>query len=689
MSEWLNVSSVVPRIAYTATAGQTAFTVPFIFFENENLQVYRNGSLLALGSNYSVAGAEDEDGGSVTLATGATVGDQILIVRRMLIEQTTHVPPSGPLDIPAVNIQISKLIAIDQQLQNNTLRTLHLPDSDSTLSGELASQASRANKLLGFDGTGTIIYPLGPSFVGSTANGVAVVDSRATAAITTFDVSVNLVQTGGYAAPGDGGGGIYQRGTGGGSFTDGGGVSWVPIAVDDSINVKVFGAKGDGSTDDTAAIQAAITAYQGTGATIFLPRGAYKVSDPIVITGTLRLVGESRYGTAITWTNTTLYVLNISTAQQVFVERISFNGPASATAGNIITLDGPAPVGNSFSCIRDCGFNQGYNHVVTASASDWTVENCYFSEYMNYGVFVSDSLHHDAGDSFIGSCTLTTSKPNAVAILQVSSGGLKIVGNKIIGGVAGYQMQLDSAAGVNTVDLVMVGNSIEGQTQVCVNFTRPAGSLMFGGIVIAGNQFSGSGIPTSTSWVCIQTDTNAGWLSRLAITGNHILMGAGTGSPSFIGINIGSTDGFLIEGNQFAAEPNASGTTVGINISPGATNGTVGVNQFSAILGGTWTNKVVNAASSASVRVQQSVPQSGSASVTCSTANGALWVGTVGVTFPTAFDLPPKVTCTPGGVAAGVAAFPVSVTKTGFTLYCHSGINGGAGAATWEASGVL
>ncbi|MGI8726008.1 MAG: glycosyl hydrolase family 28-related protein [Methyloceanibacter sp.] len=43
------------------------------------------------------------------------------------------------------------------------------------------------------------------------------------------------------------------------------------------VSVKAKGAKGDGKTDDTAAIQAAITAVGGTGGTALVPKGTYMV----------------------------------------------------------------------------------------------------------------------------------------------------------------------------------------------------------------------------------------------------------------------------------------------------------------------------------------------------------------------------------------------------------------------------
>lgn len=56
------------------------------------------------------------------------------------------------------------------------------------------------------------------------------------------------------------------------------------------IDVRAYGATGDGATDDTAAIQAAITAAP-TGGMIFFPQGEYLISDTLTIDHELRLIG--------------------------------------------------------------------------------------------------------------------------------------------------------------------------------------------------------------------------------------------------------------------------------------------------------------------------------------------------------------------------------------------------------------
>jgi polygalacturonase len=56
------------------------------------------------------------------------------------------------------------------------------------------------------------------------------------------------------------------------------------------VNVKAKGAKGDGRTDDTAAIQAAIDAVAGTRGTVLVPNGIYLINA--VLGETLKLKGD-------------------------------------------------------------------------------------------------------------------------------------------------------------------------------------------------------------------------------------------------------------------------------------------------------------------------------------------------------------------------------------------------------------
>ena len=72
----------------------------------------------------------------------------------------------------------------------------------------------------------------------------------------------------------------------------------------DTVSVKDFGAVGDGTTDDTAAIQAAITYAASTingaaGMEVFLPTGTYLISSRITLPNRVGLRGANGRGTVI------------------------------------------------------------------------------------------------------------------------------------------------------------------------------------------------------------------------------------------------------------------------------------------------------------------------------------------------------------------------------------------------------
>lgn len=62
--------------------------------------------------------------------------------------------------------------------------------------------------------------------------------------------------------------------------------------LNDWVSVKDFGAKGDGVTDDTEAIQKALAFVLTNGKNIFLPSGIYKVSDLLDVPDGVDLIGE-------------------------------------------------------------------------------------------------------------------------------------------------------------------------------------------------------------------------------------------------------------------------------------------------------------------------------------------------------------------------------------------------------------
>ena len=120
------ISDVEPRVQYTATAGQTSFTVGFEFFNNADLKVFNGTTLLTFSASpadateYSVSGAGQTGGGSIILgAPGATLNDIITISRDVAIERVTDFPTSGAFQIGSLNTELDKIIAMCQQLERD------------------------------------------------------------------------------------------------------------------------------------------------------------------------------------------------------------------------------------------------------------------------------------------------------------------------------------------------------------------------------------------------------------------------------------------------------------------------------------------------------------------------------------------------------------------------------------------
>jgi hypothetical protein len=69
----------------------------------------------------------------------------------------------------------------------------------------------------------------------------------------------------------------------------------------ESVSVKDFGAVGDGVTDDTAAIQAAIAAVKNDGGgTVFFPFGTFLCSSKLIVPSGVELLGSERTETDAT-----------------------------------------------------------------------------------------------------------------------------------------------------------------------------------------------------------------------------------------------------------------------------------------------------------------------------------------------------------------------------------------------------
>jgi hypothetical protein len=125
-------------------------------------------------------------------------------------------------------------------------------------------------------------------------------DLRGLVGSDTTTLSKPVAVMGGYASVGDGGGGVFYWDKSSSSGDDGGTIivptgsttgRWLRLYTG-NISVRWFGAKGDGTSNDKPAIQAAIDSIAASGAqggTVYFPPGDYKITTGLTAGSTGKL----------------------------------------------------------------------------------------------------------------------------------------------------------------------------------------------------------------------------------------------------------------------------------------------------------------------------------------------------------------------------------------------------------------
>lgn len=175
-----------------------------------------------------------------------------------------------------------------------------------------------------------------------------------------------------------------------------------------NFNVKKFGAKGDGRTDDTKAIQAAFTAaaksartansygkhprssYYGSGPMVVFPHGKYKISSTIKVGNFVNFSGANGIP-MLTWAGEEKGVMFDISAFRTVVEKLIFTGSGVQLRFSNRNVD------KTMITIRDCQFLYASDIAIKLEpapkadhlSAQTLIEGCLFSKnfrcVQNYG----------------------------------------------------------------------------------------------------------------------------------------------------------------------------------------------------------------------------------------------------------------------------------------------------------------
>ena len=116
----------------SVSGGETVLTYDFPLYAEADLDAYLDGSLLVLGSAYTITGIGSPTGGDVTLTTALTVGQRVQLFRTTEALQVLDLEPAGPFPAQSVETALDRTNAAVQDALARAERGIaYPPASDS------------------------------------------------------------------------------------------------------------------------------------------------------------------------------------------------------------------------------------------------------------------------------------------------------------------------------------------------------------------------------------------------------------------------------------------------------------------------------------------------------------------------------------------------------------------------------
>ncbi|MBP8110990.1 MAG: right-handed parallel beta-helix repeat-containing protein [Agitococcus sp.] len=395
----------------------------------------------------------------------------------------------------------------------------------------------------------------------------------------------NAAKTLGYYSAGDGGGNsFYWDSTS--TATDNAGTVIKPtavsgagrwLAVDTSyINVKQFGAVGDGVADDTTPIQAAVDSIGAAGGgTLSFPSGVYKTTSKVILPSNITIVGSGKILTTSTIAIEAIAKVNVR------IVGMEIEGPGASVVP-VVPEDGGINLGNVTSTngctdvlISGCVVHGFYTGISCRYGSGARVVDNEIYNFNLYGLMLSRNdgffcSRNEIHDSVVATGT------NAYCISATGASNLSspqrlctVTDNKLYGVPSWSAIMSHDLA-----DAVISGNVID-EARNGIDVSVAAGKTITS-IVIANNRINGtntdtwSGAVAANSGIFIATGGTPGVdiASLIAVTGN-IVSGFGqfnSGAQASAGILASNVFGCAISGNVITQPDGVATYVAGIYI---------------------------------------------------------------------------------------------------------------------------
>jgi hypothetical protein len=344
--------------------------------------------------------------------------------------------------------------------------------------------------------------------------------------------------------------------------------TWAILSQSTNVfNVRSYGALGDGSTNDAAAINLAIADLNAAtyGGTLYFPPGDYRITSALTtVTKPLHVLGagsgerNTAAGSAskVTMSSSTASAFTVSSAAPRFTDIAIVNyayDPSTLALRSAQTLPtaGSAIVAtNSYGAqIVGCNIVGFYDNIDLENGGEWTIDRTQVWAPVRYNVRVRNSASPDFGDASLLNSWFIPIRGYSNATANVrweSGGGLRVIGNKFNGGSASAPYSsgpaLDLAYSTTsepTSVLIISGNSFENYGTAGVRLVVTSTAAFSGYVSITGNEFAPY---TSSAQAVVITGTSGQHITDVSITGN-VMHGE---SSSAVAVSLTYVDGAIL-----------------------------------------------------------------------------------------------------------------------------------------------